>query len=277
MLTEDKIVETVSLKEVFISYSRLDKDKALKIFEVLKQRGIAVWYDKLIEPGENWREAIVEQLKQSRVMLVLISAHSQKSNELKKELAIASAEAVPLLGIRLEDIKLSGAFAYELTGLNWFDIFDEPPQRYIQLADFLEKLLKNPIADTGSVETMIRGFGTGQQTALPWYKRILYNNFYLVSAFFIVSTIQFLLYESFTSAIEKLTDAQIGTLTAFLNVTIVVTIGSPILLLSVLKAGLSSEELPLFATSLINTVLLILLIRSVVIWIYKLFSKAKKP
>ena len=56
-------------------------------------------------------------------MVILLSSAALESDELKKELAVADQEDVPLLAARLENVKPRAAFAYELARGNWFDVF----------------------------------------------------------------------------------------------------------------------------------------------------------
>jgi serine/threonine-protein kinase len=68
---------------VFISYSRKDaalKDKLLEQLSVLERfRGVVVWTDADIEPGEMWREAIDNAMATTDVALLLVSPSSLAS------------------------------------------------------------------------------------------------------------------------------------------------------------------------------------------------------
>lgn len=256
------VIQTDIKKEIFISYSRRDIDAANRINTILTEYKITVWYDQLISPGVNWREAIVSHLGQAKVMLILLSENAQKSNELKKELALASSQLVPLLGVRLANISLTGAFAYELTGLNWFDVFEDEEKNYKQLAIFLQKLVNDTSTDRSTSETLIQQFGTGRQKALPWYQKILHDIFTLLMYFLAVTAIQFWAYNHQTSAIERLTDNGVSSLQAIVNVLVLSSIGSPLLFLTVLKNGVHVVQIPLLFTSLINTVLILFILRN---------------
>ena len=83
---------------VFISYGRVDRDAADFLFRLRRERDVAAWYDALIEPAADWRDAIVEHLGSARIMVVLLSSAALESEVLKKELAVADQEGVPLFG-----------------------------------------------------------------------------------------------------------------------------------------------------------------------------------
>lgn len=110
--------------EFFISYCRRDIDFASALFSELSSRGKSVWYDQNMTAGEEWRDSIYQAIQSAEVMLVLISSSALHSKEMKKEIAVARQEGIPMIAIRIEDVKLSGAFAYELISVNWIDWFD---------------------------------------------------------------------------------------------------------------------------------------------------------
>lgn len=66
------------MKRVFISYSHDDtafRDQLVVHLAVLQRQGtIDVWHDGRIEPGNDWKKAIEEQLQQADIIILLISA-----------------------------------------------------------------------------------------------------------------------------------------------------------------------------------------------------------
>jgi hypothetical protein len=65
--------ELNAMSEVFVSYSRKDRQWVELLGEFLQKRNISLWSDTEINPGENWREALESSLNKSRVVIVLIS------------------------------------------------------------------------------------------------------------------------------------------------------------------------------------------------------------
>jgi hypothetical protein len=100
-MTEDAKAKDYTV-DVFISYRRADVGFADRLYKLFAARRLSVWYDALIAPGADWRDAIVQHLEKAKLMVIVLSAHSLGSKELKKELAVADLEDVPLLAIRLE-------------------------------------------------------------------------------------------------------------------------------------------------------------------------------
>src|SRR2546428_2247042 len=64
--------------EVFVSYSHHDqqlREQLQNHLSVLqRQRVIAVWHDRRIEPGQEWRHEIDSNLEKAQIVLLLISA-----------------------------------------------------------------------------------------------------------------------------------------------------------------------------------------------------------
>jgi len=64
---------------LFISYSHNDErwaDRLRDHLAALRQEGLVEdWYDRKIQPGENWEEAIATELNRSNVIIPLISAN----------------------------------------------------------------------------------------------------------------------------------------------------------------------------------------------------------
>ena len=76
-----------------------------------------------VAPGENYQEAIVHALRGSRAMVLVFSEAANNSEEIKKELSLASRYHVPVMALRIEDVEPSDAFAYELSTRQWIDAF----------------------------------------------------------------------------------------------------------------------------------------------------------
>jgi len=74
-----------------------------------------------VAPGANYQEAIVQAIRDARAMVLVFSAAANKSDEIKKELSLASRYRVPILTIRIENVEPSDAFAYELSTRQWID------------------------------------------------------------------------------------------------------------------------------------------------------------
>lgn len=81
--------------DVFISYSSRDFAKAAEIAQTLTGYGLRVWFDRsAIQPGDRLREAISHGIRDSAMLLLLFSPHSQSSGWVLNELDSAMLREV---------------------------------------------------------------------------------------------------------------------------------------------------------------------------------------
>jgi hypothetical protein len=109
---------------VFVSYATAARKKALALCAALERRSTRCWIScRDVAPGQNYQEAIVRSLRQARAMVLVFSDAANNSDEIKKELSLASRYHIPVLALRIEDVEPSDAFAYELSTRQWIDAF----------------------------------------------------------------------------------------------------------------------------------------------------------
>ena len=112
-------------RNVFVSYATADRKDALSVCEAIERRGAQCWIStRDVPPGENYQEAIVRALRDSRAMVLVFSEAANNSDEIKKELSLASRYHIPVMALRIEDVEPSDAFAYELSTRQWVDAFE---------------------------------------------------------------------------------------------------------------------------------------------------------
>ena len=112
-------------QRVFVSYATADRKDALSVCEAIERRGAQCWIStRDVPPGENYQEAIVRALRDSRAMVLVFSEAANNSDEIKKELSLASRYHIPVMALRIEDVEPSDAFAYELSTRQWVDAFE---------------------------------------------------------------------------------------------------------------------------------------------------------
>ncbi len=75
--------------QIFVSYSRADRDTAREVSDRLAQAGLRVWTDSAIRPGEDFVEAIERGLRDSDVYLLFVSPQFVSSEFSMYELGFA--------------------------------------------------------------------------------------------------------------------------------------------------------------------------------------------
>ncbi len=114
------------MKKVFLSYSSKDQKTAAAICQALEARGHPCWMStRDVKPGENFQGAIVRAIRDAGVMVMIFSSNANNSDEIKKEMALASQCKLMVIPVRAEDVLPSEDFTYELATRQWIDLFDD--------------------------------------------------------------------------------------------------------------------------------------------------------
>ena len=93
------------MSEVFLSYSRTDRDVARAIAEELHNLGVEVWWDHELAAGDDFRRRITDMLKEVQVAIVIWSRASVESKWVISE-AAAAAEKKILIPVRIDRSEL---------------------------------------------------------------------------------------------------------------------------------------------------------------------------
>jgi len=112
--------------EVFISYAAKDRDRVLGLVKRLRDAGVTVWIDQAgIDVSTMWSQEIVNAIRDCKVMLLSISPHSTESENVVKELALASERKKPIIPVYLEPADIPGTMEYQLAGIQRVEYFAE--------------------------------------------------------------------------------------------------------------------------------------------------------
>ncbi len=121
-----------SMKEdydVFISYSRMDSQKADEITNALKGMNLKFWIDRIGDySGRNYKSVIVDIIRQSHIVLFLSSENSNKSENVIKEISVAVELKKMILPIKLDKHPYADSIAYDLTGIDFVNYESEKDQ-----------------------------------------------------------------------------------------------------------------------------------------------------
>jgi|GEM_PF-4114598 len=118
---------------VFISYARADERIAHRICEVLEEDGISCWIaPRNVPPGMDYGQAIIDGIKGSRLVLVLLSEDSGASRYVLREVERAVSHQVPLLPVRLMRMDMPASLEFFLGSCQWFDLFPDPAEQHLE-------------------------------------------------------------------------------------------------------------------------------------------------
>ncbi|MDP4219467.1 MAG: TIR domain-containing protein [Bacteroidota bacterium] len=107
------------MSDIFLSYSRSDGEYAVRFAGELRSRGANIWMDTAsLTAAETWSAEIVSAIRNCQAFIVLLSPRSVLSQNVTKELALASELQKTIVPIELEQCELSDAMMYALAGLH---------------------------------------------------------------------------------------------------------------------------------------------------------------
>jgi TolB-like protein/lipoprotein NlpI len=111
--------------EVFISYAAKDRTHVLDLVERLRDAGVSVWIDQMgIEGATMWSQEIVSAIRGCKVLILAISKNSAGSENVVKEVALASEGRKRILPVYIEQAEIPESMAYQLAGIQRVEFFE---------------------------------------------------------------------------------------------------------------------------------------------------------
>lgn len=134
--------------QIFISYSRKDFAMANKLNKRFRKINYSVWFDREdIQAGHLWRSQIVEGIEKCELYVIVLTANSIISDNVRRELDLARAKSKSILPIVMdsEPLPLSKDMEYQLVGL----------QR-VNYSDLRGKKLESLVLDLTQITETVR-------------------------------------------------------------------------------------------------------------------------
>jgi hypothetical protein len=130
------------MSHVFLSYSRRNSEAAFRIYDHLQSMGIPVWIDqRSIRPGASYAEEIFLAINSASAVVLLLTASSNESREIHREIQLAANANVPVIPLRLEPVTYHPALGYFLAALQWIDATSGEDRARSTLLDQLRRLV----------------------------------------------------------------------------------------------------------------------------------------
>jgi hypothetical protein len=129
--------------DVFISYSAKDKPVADAACATLESNGVRCWIaPRDVQAGIAYAESLVSGLSNSRLMILVFSANSNRSPQVLREVERAVSKGMPILPFRIEDAPMSQEMEYYIASQHWLDALTPPLERHLlRLCDSVKALL----------------------------------------------------------------------------------------------------------------------------------------
>ena len=131
----------MSLPTIFLSFSSKDNNLACSLRNGLEDRGIKVWKaPENIPAGGDWAASIYAALTEQEVFLLLWTDSSMASEEVTKEITLASRNQMKILPLLLTENEPGSAQSYHLSATQWLD---GKGKDLNELVDLIEQRLKS--------------------------------------------------------------------------------------------------------------------------------------
>jgi hypothetical protein len=128
------------VRDVFVSYSQPDYGCAMELVGRVEQEGINCWIaPRDIAPSADWAAEIIDAISNSRTMILVFSASSNDSPQVRREVERAVHKQVSILPFRIENVLPSKSLEYFLSAQHWMDAFPPPREpHYVRLCAYLK-------------------------------------------------------------------------------------------------------------------------------------------
>jgi predicted ATPase len=138
--------------EVFISYSHNDRHVADALCAAIENESVRCWIaPRDITPGLDWPEAISNAIALSRIMLLVFSADSNASQDVSRELILASNSNLVILPFKVDAVTPEPGKQYYLARTHWFEAANPPTREQV---DSLVSLVKSYLSDQAAPEAV---------------------------------------------------------------------------------------------------------------------------
>jgi len=126
--------------QVFISYASeninsttSDRQVADQICTALESQGIDCWIaHRDILPGDDWMSAIIDAVDQAKIIVLVFSANTEKSQWVIDEIKLALEEKRMIIPFRIQDVYPQRALRLLKVRCQWMHAFTPPLEKHIK-------------------------------------------------------------------------------------------------------------------------------------------------
>lgn len=130
-------------KNIFVSFSKQDQAAALELLGRIEAADLKCWIScRDVPRGRDYQDAIVDALDTAGAMVLVFSNNANNSEEIKRELALASAKRLFVLPVRIENAEPTKGFKYQLATRQYIDLFEDREKGMTLVVTTLQKQLQ---------------------------------------------------------------------------------------------------------------------------------------
>lgn len=128
---------------VFISHSSVDKETADQVCEAIEERGVNCWIaPRNVPPGARYGEAILQALEDCSAMVLVVSEHSNASEQVMNEIERAVSKRKEVFPLKIDAVTPSPELEFFIARRHWLDATSAPLNDLLdQLASAIQNML----------------------------------------------------------------------------------------------------------------------------------------
>jgi hypothetical protein len=155
--------------DVFISFSSKDRSLADRVVSAIEASGSRCWIaHRDAPPGVPYGEAIVDAIELARMVLLVLTRHSNESEHVLREIERAANARKRLLIFEAEEVTPSKGLSYFICPVHWLVALPRPTDGHVaMLAASAQRLLQGEPAEPGRV---VLPRGTFQERSIAWLR-----------------------------------------------------------------------------------------------------------
>ncbi len=165
--------------DVVVSYAREDRELAVTLCNQLIAEGVqARIAPRVTKLDEGFAMEIAGMISMAKVLLVVMSADSNKSGQVIREVELATQSELEILIARLDDTKPTGSLGYYLSDKRWFSMKRkevEPWETAHKISEYLETKKGDQEIAVEKVQASIDELKNKPETEGSNYKRKTYT------------------------------------------------------------------------------------------------------
>lgn len=152
--------------DVFISYNSCDQHIAQAVCHYIEERRLRCFIAPRDITQPDWAGNITTAIESSKAFVIIVSENSILSNEVAKEISLATRVSDFIFPFRIDNAELNGRMYYHLSAFHWIDAVTPPiEQRLNELADRVAAALQKKVANV-SLGNLADNRNTGMQRLL---------------------------------------------------------------------------------------------------------------
>ena len=134
--------------DVFISYNSTDLPIAEAACHYIEERRLRCFIAPRDITPPDWAASITAAIERAKAFVIIVSENSIASNEVAKEIALATRVSDYIFPFRIDSSELDGRMTYHLAPFHWIDAVTPPMEKRLnELADRIVASLLGKVAN----------------------------------------------------------------------------------------------------------------------------------